>query len=141
VECFAIHARNLIEFLYVSRSNSDDIRAEDFASGWPSVLSGQLTGLLSRTWRQANKQIAHITMSRVRAKSEDFEWHFADIERELRTKFAELAGLSDPKWTAALSKTWPARLPIVGAAIRGVPENEIPIVLSRCSTTGKTAGN
>jgi hypothetical protein len=83
MEAFAIHARNLIHFLYTpsraGRPNPDDILAADIVNGW----SEPETATRGATWLQASKKIAHIGRPRLPLPLEGESWAFTSIKSEL----------------------------------------------------------
>jgi hypothetical protein len=85
LESFAIHLRNLIEFLYTSPNDAraDDVVAADFydpLGGWkPGVPSASLSAARER----ANKEVSHITYKRKAGMAPDKPWPVADLFKEI----------------------------------------------------------
>jgi hypothetical protein len=107
IESFAIHARNLIEFLHLDRTYPTDVRATDFlASGhpWPTTSSSGLAGLMAKVFVQANKQIAHLSIDRARAAPMDFDWAIDDIIDELEKKMALFVRAMATQWSTLASR-------------------------------------
>lgn len=66
LECFLLHARNLIEFLYHgSKLKPDDARASDFIDrrSWDKLASSKAKNL-ENLQKRANKEISHLTYTR-----------------------------------------------------------------------------
>lgn len=84
---FAIHARNLINFLYSRSRNTDrrtDIIIEDYVT--PSLLASILppiSPLLDQTLAKAAKQVAHLTKDRIDYEKEGKEWKFVQLTQEI----------------------------------------------------------
>jgi hypothetical protein len=77
LESFAIHVRNLVEFLF-DPPEKDDIRAEHYFKDpktWHG-LRGKKPEELTAAQKQANKQISHLTYARVGA---DKGWFVGDL--------------------------------------------------------------
>ena len=83
INSFAVHVRNLIEFLYESKgeSKSDAILAEDYfdtATDWTSMRPKQSIELKKAKIR-CEKQVAHLTYTRDQKEP----WDFVRIVRAL----------------------------------------------------------
>lgn len=83
VNSFAVHVRNLIEFLYDQKgdSKSDAILAEDYfeiAADWTSKRQ-ELPPVLRQAKIRCEKQVAHLTYTRERKET----WDFVMIVKEL----------------------------------------------------------
>ncbi len=82
LESFAVHLRNLIEFLYGPRKFENNAIAEDFFADparW-RALSGTKPEDLDRAQKQGHKQIAHISFERVGA---DKRWYVGALTERL----------------------------------------------------------
>ncbi len=92
---FAIHARNLIDFLYSRSRGKDrasDVIVEDYIQ--EDTLPGLLptmSPLLEETLTKANKQVAHLTKERVEYGRSGKEWKFIEVAKEIRNAFAAIA--------------------------------------------------
>ena len=83
INSFAIHARNLIDFLYKAKAEvkSDMIIAEHYFSDpekWKTIRS-EKTNDLKHAKIRCDKQVAHLTYTRQRKEN----WNFAAIAREI----------------------------------------------------------
>ena len=101
LESFAIHSRNLIDFLYPpERTKDDDVFAKHFFTDpqtWRG-LSKSLPPSLKDARIQANKQISHLTYYRLSVKRKQKNWYFDAITAALDpliATFAEHADLLD----------------------------------------------
>jgi len=80
---FAVHARNLIDFLYSGSINKDyatDIIIEDYVD--KAVIDKALlkiTLLLKDAQTKAHKQVAHLTMDRIQYEKAGKEWQFIEV--------------------------------------------------------------
>lgn len=84
VEAVALHARNLIDFFY-TEPKQDDVAAIHFFSDplvWPQVRPACPT-ILQEAKTRANKEISHLTYTRLLVTPEAKEWPVADIIRAL----------------------------------------------------------
>jgi len=86
LESFVLHLRNLIDFLYPpnrrNARNADDILADDYVkdvTSWNADRPAK-TDLLRDAETKVNKQVAHLTYSRLRA---DKNWMWAAILADL----------------------------------------------------------
>lgn len=82
LESFAVHLRNLVEFLFDKVKHPDNARAEHFF-GDPAVwhkLRGHKPHDLDKAQTQAHKQIAHITYDRVGA---DKDWYVGTLAEQV----------------------------------------------------------
>jgi len=78
VESYALHLRNLIEFLYDAPTRPDDVNAVHYVRAdveWRDV-SGTTPSLLEDAKQRAHKQIAHITEKRFADRAPEKEWRF-----------------------------------------------------------------
>jgi hypothetical protein len=78
LEVFAIHARNLNEFFGTKRRWAEDMRPEDFISGWSHGYAFD-----SEIKDRADKQVAHLTYQR-ETPEEKTNWPVARILTNLR---------------------------------------------------------
>jgi len=83
IESFLIHARLLIEFLYEPRKKDDDIRPGDWLDPheWRKIR-GKKSKLLTKTYEDAHKYLAHLTGTRLNQKR---TWDCPAILREIET--------------------------------------------------------
>ena len=87
LESFLIHARILTEFLYRNKPLQDTILASQYfpsANNWESIRPPK-TELLKETEKDAHKQLAHLTYTRLQGKT---QWPYIktanDIEAVLQ---------------------------------------------------------
>ena len=85
VEGFALHLRNVLDFLFNDRPQASDVVAADFfaAAAWTS-LRPPLSATLGAARVRANKEIAHLTTLRKTGSPPDKAWHFATLANEVR---------------------------------------------------------
>ena len=114
VEAFAVHLRNVIDFLYLSNPQSTDIVAADFfLEDWKAVRP-PITATLKAAKIRANKEIAHLTTSRITGTPPEKGWDFKGLAVELC-----------PIMTIMVTRAEPARLSqqvkalLLGKGIRG----------------------
>lgn len=82
LESFALHLRNLIEFLFDKVKQPDNARAEHFFSDparWRALV-GDKPDDLDKAQIQAHKQISHLTYDRIGA---DKRWYVGDLAEKL----------------------------------------------------------
>jgi hypothetical protein len=84
VESFALHARNVIDFFY-TEPKQDDVVAEHFFSDpsrWMALRPG-ITPTLDAARKRANKEVSHLTYSRLLVPTEQKGWPVRDIVGDL----------------------------------------------------------
>ena len=92
LESFAIHTRNLIDFLYLrnhyGRDRQSDIVIEDYLDG-PALASAlpPITELLENAKKKADKQVAHLASERLRYGVMDKSWFYTEIFRDIYSAF------------------------------------------------------
>jgi hypothetical protein len=94
LESFAIHVRALIGFFYPENPRSDDILAEDFFENegtWKS-LQPVKTETLSNAKKRADKEIAHLTYTRLDLTPEQKSWEFLKIFDDLQVPIKVFLG-------------------------------------------------
>lgn len=74
LESWVLHLRNLIDFFYTEKKQ-DDIVIADFMEGdeWKGHFP-EYTSELRRAKSRANKEMAHLSLSRVGIQTEDRQW-------------------------------------------------------------------
>jgi hypothetical protein len=84
IESSVIHARNIIEFLYPRRVRKTDVVAADFLNSgeWVRIRPAISESLLAARDR-ANREIAHLTSSRIMGPPPHKSWNFPALAREL----------------------------------------------------------
>lgn len=95
LESFAIHARNLVDFLYARSRNKDrksDLVIEDYIDTETlAKVMPKITPLLEQAITKSNKQVAHLTIERIDYEREGKAWSFIDVAREILAVFQLLA--------------------------------------------------
>ena len=73
VESAAIHSRNIIEFLYFTKSkrHPGDVRATDYGVDWTTKWRHDSTALLPTLYRRASKQVGHVTAGRLGVRTRE----------------------------------------------------------------------
>jgi hypothetical protein len=108
VESFAIHARNILYFLYADRPDKDEVTASKYFDGrrdWETIRQ-PLTDTLERAWKRADREIAHLTFSRQQVTPARKKWPVAAIHGDVflvLNKF--FAKVPDDLLTAAVVKS------------------------------------
>lgn len=85
IEAFAVHLRNVIDFLFIDDPEPSDVVAADFFD--PKVWRGmrpKLSTTLKAARVRANKEIAHLTTRRITGTPPEKAWDFAGLAGELR---------------------------------------------------------
>lgn len=84
LEAVVLHVRNLLEFLYGDNPRPTDVIARDFfsAPSWEDVRP-PISACLTHARRRADKEIAHLTTSRLDAAAEEREWDIPKLREEL----------------------------------------------------------
>jgi hypothetical protein len=78
VESFAIHSRNLIDFLWPEKPKNDHVIAEDYfcnSEEWEKIKT-PLPDILKKARIRAHKEIAHISYDRIKLEKDDKPWNF-----------------------------------------------------------------
>jgi len=85
VESYAIHLRNLITFLYPSSSRDTDVCARDFfveERSWEKIRP-RLSDTLASAKIRADKEVGHLTTSRISGITSDKKWDIKGLTEEL----------------------------------------------------------
>jgi hypothetical protein len=85
IESFAVHLRNVINFLFDPPKRPDDVVAADFFD--PNVWQGLLPAMSSTIQFarvRANKEIAHLTTVRIPGSPPQKTWDFRALADEIR---------------------------------------------------------
>ncbi len=93
VESFAVHTRNLIDFLYLrnhyGKDRSTDIVVEDYVDGDTlSMNLPRITQLLQNAKKKADKQVAHLASERLRYGPLDKSWFYTQILSDITIALA-----------------------------------------------------
>ena len=92
---FAIHARNLINFLYSRTRGKDretDIIIEDYIS--PAIVQSALipiTPLMEEALKKSTKQVAHLTKERIDYEISGKAWSFIQLVNEIFRAFSSIS--------------------------------------------------
>lgn len=95
LEAFAIHVRVLIHFFYSVNPKKDDVVAEHFfedSQDWKRQIPPK-TEILKAAKKRADKEVAHLTYSRLKVAPEKKPWNFMEISNDLQvvvSKFIKL---------------------------------------------------
>ena len=85
IEVFAIHLRNLIDFLYLERPQQTDVVAADFfATGAWEAAKPPITISLDAARVRANKEVAHLTSKRIAGAPPEKAWDPRALVAEIR---------------------------------------------------------
>lgn len=84
IESFALHLRNLLEFLYDDKDSSNIVAAQFCARGVWKLDPKAKPPVLGKAWGAANEQIAHLTDKRKPRDSPDKVWPFKEIADAIR---------------------------------------------------------
>jgi hypothetical protein len=86
LESFTIHVRVLIGFFYSDDPRDDDIIADDFFTSpgeWQKIRPPK-TDLLYKAKKRADKEVAHLTYTRLAIAPEQKQWDFVKIFNDLQ---------------------------------------------------------
>jgi len=144
---FALHARNLVNFLYSRSKRKDfktDIVLEDYVDA--DTITNYLPAispLLEEALTKANKQAAHLSMERIQYERAGKEWMFIELSKQILKVFASIApNIPDSKISDTLRQKLTKsgfRIPAVDISI-GKSQSGDPISISfslRISQDGK----
>lgn len=107
LQSFALHVRNLIDFLYNDKHQPDDVYAGDYfdtPEKWQQLRLAITPGL-TKAKKRANKEVAHLTYSRLKVTQEEKIWAFVELSGEMIKAFDPFVtnvdrSLLDPEWNA-----------------------------------------
>ena len=105
VESFAVHARALHDFFYRDRTKPDDVIASDYfdsPSDWVA-LRGEPADELAKAVARVNKEVAHLTFSRLSVLPEEKGWSVAEIASCLSSVAGSWRHSARPDW---LGPSW-----------------------------------
>jgi hypothetical protein len=88
IESFLIHSRNLIDFMYPTKPEKDDILAQDFfldPGDWLRQREAE-GAILQTSKRRINKLLSHLTYTRLKTSSEDSKWDSVGLRDEIVLK-------------------------------------------------------
>lgn len=91
---FALHARNLVNFLFSrtkGKDRSTDVIVEDYVDSGIGVSSlVSMTPLLEEALTKANKQAAHLTLERIQYEQAGKEWEFIELTKQIRVSLSSV---------------------------------------------------
>lgn len=90
LESFLIHARNLIDFLYLDEPKWEgDVLAVHYFAEFKQWIDkrGKIPGWLDKTRKKANKLLNHITLSRIKEYKHDRGWQVEKIKERIDQVF------------------------------------------------------
>jgi len=97
VESFAIHSRNLIDFLWPEGTKSDHVLAEDFFTEKKKEQWHQHRPAMPQNLKDSrirgHKEIAHLSYDRLNVFGAKKRWCYAEIEREIIKAYKVFRGL------------------------------------------------
>lgn len=97
VESFAIHSRNLIDFLYPTSVRPSDIVAYQFGTAetvWEEARP-PISPILEAARVRAHKEVSHLTTERINGTPEYKKWDTGPIVKEIAELFKLLASVAD----------------------------------------------
>jgi hypothetical protein len=99
VESFAVHTRNLIDFLYPPASpQPDDVTAEHYVVQvrvWQKAR-GKMPKKLHRAKVRANKQVSHLTRLRYQGRAPQKQWNLRGLVTMLVPRLKKFARHASP---------------------------------------------
>jgi hypothetical protein len=105
LEAFALHIRNLIDFLYNDNPKNDDVYAGDFFGNIDDWRNKRptITELLEKSKKRANKEVSHLTYKRIDITPEEKKWHYVKIYKDMLKSFEMFVKIVDkqllgPDW-------------------------------------------
>ncbi len=97
IESFAVHLRNVVDFLYLDSPKPTDVVAADFFD--PGVwerLRPVITATLQAARVRANKEVAHLTTQRITGSPPEKAWDFTGLATEVRPLLRLVAENASP---------------------------------------------
>jgi len=100
LESFLVHARNLMDLLWIESSKGDDITCKDFFNqNCNSIRSGKDVVLMGMSIKglkdMINKQISHLTRSRSKKPDEKTKWDVLRMACNMRSYLEEFIEKAD----------------------------------------------
>jgi hypothetical protein len=85
IEGFGLHLRNVIDFLFLDRPEPTDVVASDFCNpgAWEN-LRPLIGPALTRARTRSNKELAHLTTSRIAGAVPEKNWDAVALLKELK---------------------------------------------------------
>jgi hypothetical protein len=81
IECFVVHLRNVIDFLYPRKPRRTDVVAADFCDS--GVWQPTISLILKNARIRADKEMAHLTTARIFGGPPSKGWNFTGLSAEL----------------------------------------------------------
>jgi hypothetical protein len=82
IEAFVVHLRNLIDFLYINNPQPTDVVASDFCAAWQTIRP-PISMTLESARVRANKELAHLTTTRLTGAPPAKRWDFPAFAGEI----------------------------------------------------------
>lgn len=102
LESFAIHSRNLFDFFYRRAKRRDDISYEDFIAKKKEFKSKRTKKrILENLTKKCNKQIAHLSYSRINYNRSTKGWNVIEIYQNMNKTIKAFYNCMEPekkKW-------------------------------------------
>lgn len=83
VQSFALHLRNVIDFLYPGKVNNDWMIARDFVPDWDNVRP-EITDRLEKAKRRVHKEIVHLSYDRIKVTKDAKQWDRVAIAEDIQ---------------------------------------------------------
>lgn len=88
IETFAIHSRNLIDFLFPPiKTHKSDVTIRDYLDDIGNQQIPECRGILDEARTKAHKQVAHLTTERISYETTGKEWKYLDIYNGIIDQF------------------------------------------------------
>jgi hypothetical protein len=147
LESFAIHLRNLTDFLYTGPENArnDDLVATDFFDSPGAWNPGPIPKSLADARERANKEIGHITYKRKSGTDPTKPWPVADLFREVHAVAQRFAAGASSKKLHPDVVTWlnadPKTVATLMVSASSSTSNVAVSMVSSGATSGKNVGS
>jgi hypothetical protein len=89
IEAFTMHVRIILDFLYEKKKRPDDAVVGDFFSTqdvWLKIRP-KMPPILNNISKRVNKEVAHLTYSRLKVTPSTKTWHVVDIAKDILKVF------------------------------------------------------
>jgi hypothetical protein len=127
LESFAIHVRNVTEFIYPRNKRHGDVSAQDFfASGELPSNFPKITPELDRAWNRANKEVGHLTVDRVIGAPPEKAWPIIPLLQHLLPRLTLFVQQADPKKLASEVRDLMNKLNVaIGISLKSSAQNSL----------------
>lgn len=98
LEAFLIHTRVLLEFFFPAHVREGDVVASDYLGSekaWETIR-GDLPGELVEIRKRVGKEVAHLTLQRLRIPPDEKRWNFLAIAAAIGGILEKFASAVDP---------------------------------------------